>query len=192
MAACPLGPIERALGARQGRVPLSAERVGRRIGGDHAASTVAAADERRRCVSHVPRLAWRVRKSVVASLDELLSSTLLTRLQALIAEEPDAVVGLIDAEFRAVWADEAGALDVYGRVPSDYEGRPAADFLDPTQVPCFESAVRAALAGETARFEGRVTAGDGNWRFVRTVMWPTVDRQHVVTVSVVVDLPEDS
>jgi hypothetical protein len=126
----------------------------------------------------------------VASLDELLSSTMLTRIQALIAEEPDAVVSLIDAEFRVVWADEAGALDVYGRVPADYEGQPAASFIDPVQVPTFLAALRTALAGGTARFDGRAVASDGSWRTMQSLLWPTVDGQHVVTISVISETSE--
>jgi hypothetical protein len=128
----------------------------------------------------------------VASLDELLSSTMLTRIQALIAEEPDAVVSLIDAEYRVVWADEGGALATYGRVPSAYEGQPAASFIDPAHVPSFIAAVNAALAGETARFDGRVLADDGTWRDAQNLMWPTVDGGYVVSLSVVSEPPAAS
>jgi hypothetical protein len=128
----------------------------------------------------------------VVSLDQLLSSTLLSRLQELVAEEPDAVVSLIDDQLRLVWADDAGALATYARQPGDYEGELATSFVDPLQVPTFEAAVRTALAGETSRFEGRASAGDGTWRQVASVMWPTVDRRHVVTVSVVTEERESS
>jgi len=123
----------------------------------------------------------------VASLDQLLSSTLLARLQELIAEEPDAVVSLIDADLCLVWVDEIGAVHTYARKPAEYEGRPAVSFVDPLQAVSFATALRTALAGETTRFAGRASAGDGRWLQVSSIMWPTVDRQHVVTISVVTD-----
>lgn len=127
----------------------------------------------------------------MVSINELLSSTMLTRIQALIAEEPDAVVSILDADYRIVWADEASALEVYGRKQSDYTGQPAASFVDPARVPSFLAAVRAALAGDTSRFDGRARASDGTWRTTQNLMWPTVDGRHVVNISITSDLPEE-
>lgn len=117
-------------------------------------------------------------------LEMLLSEAALVRLRASLGERDDAVVALVGSDLVNLWATPVGAAAVYRRGPDDYVGRSTLRFLPSEDRSRFRQAVSRALAGRTVRYDGRASRGDGGWIEVRSVLWPTIDRDAVVIVSV--------
>lgn len=120
-------------------------------------------------------------------LDRLLAEDAMVRLRELLEDRPDAVLSLTAPDLTSLWAAERGAEGVYRRQPTEYEGASTRDFVHPEDLPRWEACIARALAGDSARFDGRALVGHEQWILVRTYLWPTMNRDAVVSITVRVD-----
>lgn len=127
-------------------------------------------------------------------LDDLLDDEGVRRVRELLADRPDAVVSLLDADGRMLWLSEPGSRGMFGRTPDAVEGQTALDYIHPDDRHRTRDHYAKALAGDTVRWSARALDAEGRWRAVTTVAWgvgPDV-MVAISTASVDDDVPAGS
>lgn len=104
-------------------------------------------------------------------LTDLLSEPAARSLAEMLGDREDATISLTTLDGRVLWATSAGATAMYRRRLEEFAGRDATSFIHPDAVRSYEHALARANDGETVRWRGRVSTGDGEWLDVTTVLW---------------------
>lgn len=122
---------------------------------------------------------------------ELLDRDDVRRLQEVLEDRPDALLGLMTADGVIRWVSPAGAMTILGSEPDDYVGTRGMDYVHPDDLDHVAGALaRAVGTGASQSVTYRAEAGDGDWVLLRTVIW-TVDGPDdevlVVAISVQAD-----
>lgn len=92
----------------------------------------------------------------------------------LLAEHASDMVVRIGSDDRIEWVSPS-ASSTLGWWPDDMEGRPAADFLDPTDLDRYGTLVAGLQPGQPERASGRVRCADGNYRWFASIATRIVD-----------------
>lgn len=107
----------------------------------------------------------------LSDLEPYLTRGSLARLVEVVGTREDAIVSLLDSELRLLWASPLGSENLFGRVPSEFEGRDSVEFVHPSDRLLYLEGYNRAARGETASWQVRALSADGQYRDVRTVAW---------------------
>ena len=104
-------------------------------------------------------------------LDDVLDDEVVRRVREVLADRPDAIVTLGDAQGRLRWASAPGTQGMFGRTPPQVEGHSRWDFVHPDDVARARRGFARALEGDTVSYTIRARADDGSWVAVTSVAW---------------------
>lgn len=118
-------------------------------------------------------------------LERFLSRAEVQRLRGLLEDRSDAIVSLLDAEARVLWATAPGSSGMFGRIDdTDYRGQRALDFVHPDDRHAYARVFASASEGSTVRWRGRAFDSHGRWVPVLSMMWRIQGGDAVISVTV--------
>lgn len=125
-------------------------------------------------------------------LDDLLSDAVVARVRAAVADRPDAIVTLGDADGHFLWLSEAGSQGMFGRTPEQVRGHTRWDYVHPDDVPRARRGYARALEGETVRYSMRGRGVDDSWLMVTSVAWAVTTPWGTAVLAITTANDEDA
>lgn len=128
----------------------------------------------------------------IEPIGQLLDIASIRQVRTLLADSPDAMILIGDAEGTVLWASRPGTDDA-GREPSSLIGRPVFDYVHPDDREHVRRTWARAASGETVQYTYRASSMAGGWGTATTVAWgePGQSGPVVVTISSAIGTKDD-